>query len=106
MACSLHGQWRGDPINPPLLFLHGYLGAGDEWSEIIEGLKDVFYCGVVDLPGHGSSTGSDDLSDYSFPGAASALKQFLLNHNISSTNWYGYSLGGRLALYMAVQHPE
>ena len=46
---------QGKKENPTLVFLHGFLGNVDDWTETISYLKENYYCICVDLPGHGHS---------------------------------------------------
>ena len=66
--------------------------------------EDHFHCVALDLPGHGEST---DLSpeSYSIEGAASKVLDTLLELRIEKSVLVGYSMGGRLALYLALRLP-
>jgi 2-succinyl-6-hydroxy-2,4-cyclohexadiene-1-carboxylate synthase len=61
---KLRFQVRGDQSNPAILFLHGFLGLGEDWSEIAQDLTQDHFCILPDLPGHGQSR---ELSDHQFP---------------------------------------
>ena len=88
------------PIDAPVVvFLHGFLGSRRDWDEIIPGLKDRYRCVAIDLPGHGES--KDDSEPYSMEIAATAIIEIIDKLNASSFSLAGYSLGGRLALYVA-----
>lgn len=43
---------------PAIVFIHGMTFSKETWDPIVARLKDRFRCLVVDLPGHGTSTGS------------------------------------------------
>jgi len=83
-----------------LVFLHGLLGSAADWQKVIE-LCPHFECIALDLPFHGSAKnnkvqGFDDCSQWLAKQIQSAVKNapyFLI----------GYSLGGRIALYYALQ---
>lgn len=87
----------GSIENPALVFLHGFLGTGADWDEVIKHLKSRFFCIAVALPGHGSSFSAD------FPGA---LTQTLRDYGVHKAALVGYSMGGRLALDAASKHPS
>ena len=73
----------GSPDKPAVLFLHGFLGRKEDWSEVIAGLSNSF-CAIaiaIDLPGHGSNVPEDDRS-YSMSGCAEAI--------IALLNKFGY----------------
>jgi 2-succinyl-6-hydroxy-2,4-cyclohexadiene-1-carboxylate synthase len=95
----------GDPHRPVILFLHGFMGSGANWAETISALDERFYCVAPDLPGHGRSLGLTP-EDYTIEGAAKMLRELLDGLEISRTAIVGYSMGGRLALYLALRHPE
>ena len=89
---------------PALMFLHGFTGSGRDWTETVEALPDC-RCILVDLPGHGRSAGCPpDL--YPMPRAALALLAVLDDLGVGQCIPVGYSMGGRLALYLALTHPD
>lgn len=104
-ADELHYATLGDARNPPVIFLHGFLGSSDDWLEVTTALKDQFFCITLDLPGHGASRGLPPDS-YSIDGAARALIRVLDELDAGLATIVGYSMGGRLALYLALRHPE
>lgn len=68
-------------------------------------LGGQFFRVAVDLPGHGASVGLPPES-YTFEGAARAVISVLDGLGIGRATLAGYSMGGRLALYLALRHPE
>ena len=102
----LHYEYRGSgrDTDPALLFLHGFTGSGRDWVETVEALPDC-RCVLVDLPGHGLSAGCPpDL--YPMPQAVLALLSVLDDLCVGQCIPVGYSMGGRLALYLALTHPD
>ena len=100
---TMHIRFLGSPSSPPLVFLHGFMGSGEDWILIANGLSQDFYCLLPDLPGHGNTPLDAD------PGYESwtiALKKMILEKNIQKAGWIGYSLGGRLALHFTLTCPE
>ena len=93
----------GNSQNPPIVFLHGFMGTGTDWTEIASRFSDRFYCLLPDLPGHGETPLSDEISYATW---ASLLKEELSTKGIEKTHLVGYSMGGRLALYFALTYPE
>ncbi len=100
----LHYQIRGNRQHPSLLFLHGFLGNHQMWLPLISSLQKQFCCLLVDLPGHGNSPIPGSFKEYSFPRLTDALVTLLHELQISSCSLVGYSLGGRLALHLALSH--
>ncbi len=90
-------QW-GDKTLPSLLLIHGFMGSGADFRLAVSTLSQYFHCICVDLPSHGQSL----IDDYDF---VSTAEQILA---IAPNNCYlcGYSLGGRLALYLALHYPD
>lgn len=68
-------------------------------------LEGRFYGVAVDLPGHGVSVGLPPES-YTFEGAARAVISVLDELEIGRVTVAGYSMGGRLALYLALRYPQ
>lgn len=95
----------GDPRRPAVLLLHGFLGSGSDWGETIASLSEKFHCIAVDLPGHGESL-SLTTESYTMEGAARSLVRLLDQLDAERASVAGYSMGGRLALYLALRYPE
>jgi 2-succinyl-6-hydroxy-2,4-cyclohexadiene-1-carboxylate synthase len=91
---------------PPLLLLHGWMGDCEDYHEIIKSLRSRFYCIAIDLPGHGKTEviGSD--IGYDFVNTAIGIIQLLDRLEIDRCSIAGYSFGGRLALYLALEFPD
>lgn len=88
---------------PPVLLLHGFLGAGEDWRPVAEALAPQHHVLCPDLPGHGAHAAD---ADYTFDELSTALAALLDHHQIAACAVAGYSLGGRVALHFAVTHPE
>lgn len=95
----------GDADHPPILFLHGFMGSGADWVDVISALDERFCCVAPDLPGHGGSVGLSP-ENYTIEGAAKMLHKLLDGLEISRVTLAGYSMGGRLALYLALRYPQ
>ncbi|MDH3889931.1 MAG: 2-succinyl-6-hydroxy-2,4-cyclohexadiene-1-carboxylate synthase [candidate division Zixibacteria bacterium] len=104
----LHYQRRGDPRHQAVLLLHGFMGSADDWDEeitdpLVESGLQVL---AVDLPGHGRTVVQGDKENYRMECVATAIVNLLQELGIESPHLLGYSMGGRLALYMAVRHSQ
>ena len=94
---GLHVTVRGPVDAPRIVLLHGFLGDGTDWLPLVERLATRFRVECVDLPGHGQSLGlAADV--YTWVGALNELAA--LTH--SARGLVGYSMGGRLALTLAM----
>ena len=96
----------GPEDRPVVLFLHGFLGSGQEWEEIISHLAERFRCLTVDLPGHGRSASLDRRRSWSMENTAKGAIALLEKLGIHKCFLAGYSMGGRLALYLALHYPR
>ncbi len=90
---------------PVMIFLHGFLGSLEDWLPLASRLSLDYQCLLLDLPGHGN-TETSRASDYSISATAKSLIEFLDGQNIERSVLVGYSMGGRLALYLAVHYPH
>jgi pyruvate dehydrogenase E2 component (dihydrolipoamide acetyltransferase) len=96
----------GEGEGAPIVFLHGFGGDLNNWQYNQEALAENHATYAVDLPGHGGS--SKDLgSDGADVGAlASAVLDFLDAKEIARPHLVGHSLGGAVALDLALNHPD
>ncbi|MDO4431556.1 MAG: 2-succinyl-6-hydroxy-2,4-cyclohexadiene-1-carboxylate synthase [Lonepinella koalarum] len=83
-----------------LIFLHGLLGDKTDWQKLIEKLPH-FRCISLDLPYHGSAQ-HKEIADFE---QASAYIAEQIKSAVKNQPYFlvGYSLGGRLSLYYALQ---
>ncbi|WP_375340748.1 2-succinyl-6-hydroxy-2,4-cyclohexadiene-1-carboxylate synthase [Okeania sp. SIO2C9] len=95
----------GNTNKPVILLLHGFMGSSNDFFDFIPQLCEYFCCLTVDLPGHGKTivTGSDEY--YDMENTAIGLIHLLDELKIDQCYLFGYSMGGRLALYMAIYFP-
>jgi len=100
------GSGEGEGTKPPLLFVHGSGGDHTVWGHQLDALKGEFVVAALDLNGHGRSPwrdGPDALALY----AQDALS--VLNALAQETGrdvvLMGHSLGGAVALTVALQKP-
>lgn len=89
-----------------IFFLHGFIGNIHEFDAVINLLGNDFSYLKIDLPGHGNTQvlGVDDY--YTMPKTAAAIISLLDKLNINKCFLVGYSMGGRLALYLTLNFPE
>jgi 2-succinyl-6-hydroxy-2,4-cyclohexadiene-1-carboxylate synthase len=102
----LHFLTAGKPSNPAVLFMHGFLGSAMDWGNITDHLSKEFYCISLDLPGHGNTVIKGDAQMYSMEGISGEIYRFIKKNKLQHPSLLGYSMGGRLALYLAVSYPQ
>ncbi|HJQ30480.1 MAG TPA: 2-succinyl-6-hydroxy-2,4-cyclohexadiene-1-carboxylate synthase [Rubrobacter sp.] len=102
---SLNFEVSGDRRSPAVLFLHGFMGSMADWRDVITALEARTFCIAVDLPGHGASLGLAP-EKYTIEGTARAVISTLDELGVERPVIAGYSMGGRLALYLALHYPE
>lgn len=90
----------------PVLMLHGFMGCGSDWTPTAEALTPSFRSVCPDLPGHGDTRFHLSGADAGIEETAAALLRGLENRHIYKCALLGYSMGGRIALYLALNHPE
>lgn len=84
--------FRGDPRQPPLIFLHGFLGVKEDWEELLTFFETDFFCIAYDLPGHGNAPYSDQI--------LKDLETIVHKQFAEKPLCIGYSMGGRIALQL------
>lgn len=100
---ALHVEESGD--GAPLLLLHGFTGSARSWDAVATALAAHFRVLAVDLIGHGSSDAPADPRRYAIELAARDLASLLDGRGVAQAIVVGYSLGGRVGLRFAVDHP-
>ena len=87
-----------------IVLLHGFMGRISDWDLVIQELRDkLHYKGRIvcfDLPGHGQSSLPEGLSFDQFLEIFGVQCEDL---NLEKSYWVGYSLGGRVALHLALK---
>lgn len=86
-------------VGSPLLLLHGFTGNQTDWQPIRHLFSSIETV-ALDLPGHGRSTAP---APYSM---AQAAAEIVAHFNGQQFHLLGYSMGGRLALYIALHYPD
>jgi 3-oxoadipate enol-lactonase len=93
----------GDPVLPPLVFLHGIGGAALAWRGQIEAFSDRYRAIAWDMPGYG---GSAPLPAVSIATLADALQDFLQQTGATKPILVGHSIGGMIVQQWLTKHPD
>ncbi len=100
----LHVDVGGE--GPPILLLHGFTGSTRTWDPFIPHLRADHTTVAVDLLGHGLSDAPEESSRYLMDRTVEDLVSLLSAIDIPRAAVLGYSMGGRIALALATEHPE
>lgn len=89
--------------SPAIVFVHGAGGDHLVWNGQLAAVADLATGYGIDLPGHGRSTGAgrDSIERYS-----DVVVAFLDAVQVKSAIIVGHSMGGGIALKMALTHPQ
>ena len=102
---QFHYCFSGNSKRPLILFLHGFMGNSHEFDRATSLLVDDFHCLKIDLPGHGKTQVLDD-DCYTMTKTGNGLIKLLDELKIKQCFLVGYSMGGRLALYLTLHFPQ
>ncbi len=105
MSVPLAHRNFGGERQPPLVILHGLLGSARNWATAGKMLARSFDVFAVDLRGHGDSPPAPD-RDYSFRALASDVSAWVDTAGLVRPLLLGHSLGGKVAMRLAVDTPE
>ena len=88
-----------------VVFLHGLMGRGKNFTTIAKGLQETTTSLLVDLPNHGAScwTDSFDYIEIADMVAEELRKDFCKDEPAVVL---GHSMGGKVAMLLALRHPE
>lgn len=98
----IHYQEKG--TGTPLVLIHGYTSSTYSWKDVFEPLSKGFHLIVVDLKGFGFSGKPD--GDYTRRAQATLVAHLLEHLNIEKAWLCGNSMGGEVALNVALASPE
>lgn len=93
-------------VGAPLILLHGFSGDSTTWKGIASHLKDSFQLIAIDVLGHGASDKPAQPASYRIEAVAADLIDLLDQLGLAQAHLLGYSMGGRLALALALRQPE
>ncbi len=88
----------------PVVLLHGFTGSHETWRHLVPHLSAESQVTTLDLPGHGKSE-APDAQPWTFATVIDDLAWIIESLLGGSADVLGYSMGGRMALALAVAHP-
>lgn len=90
-----------------LVLLHGFTQGPGSWDALVAGLDPSLQVVRVTLPGHGPEGRASAKARLAFEAAAAAIADAVAEvAGPEPATWFGYSLGGRLALRVALDRPQ
>ena len=101
MAEQLHVKTSGEGDSNVVL-LHGLFGSGNNLGQIARGLKEEHRVHSVDLPDHGRS---EWLPQASIQDYAHCVANWMDDQQLTNCCIVGHSLGGKVAMQLAVNRP-
>lgn len=94
MYYEIHGTGR------PLVLLHGAFMSANVYPALVEGRQVI----AVDLQGHGRTADID--RPFTFERMADDVAVLVQQLKIEQTDVFGYSMGAKVGLALAIRHPE
>jgi 3-oxoadipate enol-lactonase len=101
---SLEVMVEGDPAAPPLVLVHSAGADHRMWERNLPPVRDRFRLIRYDVRGHGRSDVPP--APYSLDDLGTDLVAVLDALDVASAHVVGASLGGLVALWLAVRHPD
>lgn len=102
MYYEIHGSGHG--TGQPLVLIHGGLGSTGMFDPIVPAVSKGREVIAVDLQAHGRTADID--RPMSYEAMADDLAALITYLKIEKADVMGYSVGGEVALRMAIQHPD
>jgi pimeloyl-ACP methyl ester carboxylesterase len=102
MALELAYDGFGE-AGAPALILHGLLGSARNWTGAAKALGEARRVFALDLRNHGRSPWAETMS---FDDMAGDVAAFVDRHELSPAAIIGHSLGGKVAMRLALMRPE
>ncbi len=89
---------------PPLLIIHGLFGASGNWVTLARNVYGKHFRTItLDLRNHGRSPHDDA---FSYADMSDDVLLLMDDEGIEHAHILGHSMGGKLAMHLALEHPE
>jgi esterase len=98
----LNYRLYGEPDNNPLVVLHGLLGSLDNWHTFAKGQEGKRSVVAIDLRNHG---GSPHVEGMTYRDMAADVVDVLAALGVPTCDLMGHSMGGKVAMVLALHHP-
>ncbi|MEE9345772.1 MAG: alpha/beta fold hydrolase [Methylococcales bacterium] len=100
---ELNAKILGHSNYPPLIIMHGLFGSLRGWSQLADKFAEHYQVYVVDLRNHGESPHALRMD---YPVMAADLSALMTVHKIQNATILGHSLGGKVAMWLALTQPN
>jgi pimeloyl-ACP methyl ester carboxylesterase len=97
----LHSKILGE--GKPLLILHGYFGASDNWKTLGNQFAENYEVHLIDQRNHGRSFQADE---FNYELLVDDLHKYIQQHKLKEIYLIGHSMGGKTAMLFAVTYPD
>ncbi|CAN0398862.1 unnamed protein product [Discosporangium mesarthrocarpum] len=87
---------------PPLIVLHGLFGSARNWAGHARSLAETHHVYALDLRNHGSSERAMTMT---YEEMADDVAGFIAEHGIADPVVMGHSMGGKVAMQLALTEP-
>ncbi len=91
---------------PSLVLLHGFMGSEENFTHLIPELKKFCNPITIDLLGHGKTEGAELHYRFSTKEQVADITKLISEQLKIPLYLYGYSMGARLALQLALHRPD
>ncbi len=86
-----------------IIVLHGLFGSSRNWLAIARKLSVNNRVLTLDLPNHGASSWTDSVS---YESLSRSILDFMVEYGLETATVLGHSMGGKVAMTMALTQPE
>ncbi len=86
----------------PLIVIPGLLGASDNWMSTAKAIAGKYAVYLLDMRNHGHSPHHPELT---YPAMVQDVLEFMSDHDIPRAYVMGHSMGGKVAMTLAMQYP-
>lgn len=95
--------YRKSGSGEPIVILHGLYGSSDNWMTQAKILSEHFEVYLIDQRNHGQSPHADS---HTYTDMVNDLHDFLHQQDIKNPILIGHSMGGKVVMRYALEHPN